>query len=378
MKYYIIAGEASGDLHGSGLMRALARLDGDAEFRFWGGDLMTAAGGNLVRHINKSSFMGFWEVFRNLRSILASIRFCREDLVAYKPDALILIDYPGFNLRMARYAWKSGIRVFYYISPKVWAWNPSRVKSIKRYVDHMFTIFPFETGFYEKFGYKVDYVGNPLLDVIENRPYKDEGFEEFRKRNGLSGKPVISILAGSRVQEIDNCLPVMLSVTGHYPEYQFVIAAAPSVSPDVYLKYTKGRIPMLFNQTHACLQQSAAAMVVSGTATLETALLGVPQVVCYRGSFLSYQIARRLINVRFISLVNLIMEKEIVRELIQDNFNSDTLKEELDRLLGDNEYREKVVDGMLRLRKNIGEPGASERTARKIFGYLQGSKNQEF
>ena len=375
MRYYIIAGEASGDLHGSNLMKSIRELDPDAEFRFWGGDLMVAAGGTLVQHINKTSFMGFWEVFRNLGYILARIRHCKKDLAGYKPDAVILIDYPGFNLRMARFANKLGIRVFYYISPKVWAWNQSRVEMIKKYVDHMLTIFPFETSFYRNFGYMVDYVGNPLLDAVESRTYRDESAEEFNERNGLSGRPVISILAGSRIQEIENCLPVMLSVIRHYPEYQFVIAGAPSVNPDIYLRYTENKVPLLFNQTYPVLQQSVAAMVVSGTATLEAALLGAPLVVCYRGSFLSYQIAKRFIKVKYISLVNLIMGKEVVRELIQDDFNSRNLKGELDKLLHDDKYRNTMLAGMQDLRLSLGEPGASKRAAEKIFGYLKGDIN---
>ena len=375
MRYYIIAGEASGDLHGSNLMKSIRELDPDAEFRFWGGDLMVAAGGTLVQHINKTSFMGFWEVFRNLGYILARIRHCKKDLAGYKPDAVILIDYPGFNLRMARFANKLGIRVFYYISPKVWAWNQSRVEMIKKYVDHMLTIFPFETSFYRNFGYMVDYVGNPLLDAVESRTYRDESAEEFNERNGLSGRPVISILAGSRIQEIENCLPVMLSVIRHYPEYQFVIAGAPSVNPDIYLRYTENKVPLLFNQTYPVLQQSVAAMVVSGTATLEAALLGAPLVVCYRGSFLSYQIAKRFIKVKYISLVNLIMGKEVVRELIQDDFNSRNLKGELDKLLHDDKYRNTMLAGMQDLRLSLGEPGASKRAAEKIFGYLKGGIN---
>ncbi|MFO7923722.1 MAG: lipid-A-disaccharide synthase [Bacteroidales bacterium] len=371
MKYYIIAGEASGDLHGSSLMKALQNADPSADFRFWGGDLMMAAGGTLVSHIKKSSFMGFWEVFLNIRSVLAAISLCKRDIIRYKPDALILVDYPGFNLRIAKFAGKLGTRVFYYISPKVWAWNQSRVKTIKKYVDHMLTIFPFETAFYEKFDYKVDYVGNPLIDAIENRPRKDEEFDQFAARNGLSGKPVIAILAGSRIHEIDNCLPVMLSVTQYYPEYQFVIAGAPAIDHGVYLKYTGNRFPVIFGETYSILSHASAAMVVSGTATLEAALLGVPIIVCYKGSFISYQIARRIINVEYISLVNLIMEREVVRELIQHEFNSSNLKYELDRLLFDKKYRDKMVHDIGKLRQIMGKGGASRRAAGLITGYLK-------
>ena len=370
MKYYIIAGEASGDLHGSGLIRELSRLDHDADFRFWGGDLMKEEGGTLARHIKQMSFMGFWEVLRNIGSIYKSFGFCKKDIAAYRPDALILIDYPGFNLRMARYGKRLGIRVFYYISPKVWAWNQSRVGTIKKYVDHMLTIFPFETEFYNRFGYKVDYVGNPLMDAIENYSEREDKFDDFIAENGLSGKPLIAILPGSRIQEIEKSLPLMLSVTGNFSGYQFVIAGAPSVDPKIYHRFTGKKVPLLFNQTYTLLRRSDAAMIVSGTATLEAALLGVPLVVCYRGSFLSYQIARRFIRVRYISLVNLILDREVVSELIQDDFNHENLKSELTRILDDSRARNKMKDDFIRLRQVVGDTGASRRAAEKIIGYL--------
>ena len=370
MRYYLIAGEASGDLHGSGLIKEIGRLDQNAEFRCWGGDLMKEAGGNLVRHIKSTSYMGFWEVAKNLNSIFAGIKFCKKDIAAYRPDALILIDYPGFNLRMARHAKRLGIRVFYYISPKVWAWNQSRVITIKKYVDHMLTIFPFETAFYERFGIRVDYVGNPLMDVIENYPFREESFDDFNKRNRLSGRPVIAILPGSRMQEIEKSLPVMLAAADNYDRYQFVIAGAPSIDEEVYRRFSPGGVPVLYNQSYAILRQSAAAMVVSGTATLEAALLGAPQVVCYKGSFLSYQIAKRFIRVKFISLVNLIMGREVVKELIQDDFNSDNLTRELDKLLTDKKVRSKMRDDLIRLKQLVGSAGASRRTAEKVIGYL--------
>lgn len=371
MKYYIIAGEASGDLHGSGLMKELKRIDPAARFRFWGGDLMVQAGGILVKHIRETSYMGFQEVFFNLRSIYANMMFCKRDISQYNPDALILIDYPGFNLRMARFAKKEGIRVFYYISPKVWAWNQSRVQMIKKYVDHMLTIFPFETEFYEKFGYKVDYVGNPLMDPLEYHSRVEEGPIEFNRKNKLSGKPVVSILPGSRIQEIKKSLPVMLSVTGYFQDYQFVIAGAPSIDSKVYSTYTKNDIPVLSNQTYSILHNSSAAMIVSGTATLEAALLGVPLVVCYRGSFLSYHIAKRFIKVKYISLVNLIMGREVVKELIQDEFNTRNLKYQLERLLADAGIRKKMMDDLDDLRQLVGGAGASARAAGKIFRYLK-------
>ncbi len=375
MRYYIIAGEASGDLHGSNLMRALGKLDPDADFRYWGGDLMAGEGGTLVQHFRKGSFMGFWEVIRNIGTVLSGMRMCKRDIVRYRPDALILIDYPGFNLRMARFASRKGIKVFYYISPKVWAWNQSRVKIIKRYVDHMLTIFPFETTFYNRFGYKVDYVGNPLLDAIGNRSYRDEDFERFTERNRLSGKPLIAMLAGSRIQEIDNCLPVMVSVMDQYADYQFVIAGAPSINPATYRKYTGDKIAVLYDQTYAILQHATAALVVSGTATLEAALLGAPQVVCYRGSALSYQIAKRFVKIKYISLVNLIMEKEVVKELIQGDLNSEKLRAEIDKLLFDRNYRNSMLDDMAELKQRLGEPGASERAAGKVVEYLDQNKN---
>jgi lipid-A-disaccharide synthase len=371
MKYYIIAGEASGDLHGSGLIRELKRLDHDADFRCWGGDLMEKEGGTLARHIKQTSFMGFWEVLRNIGSIYNSFNFCKKDIAAYGPDALILIDYPGFNLRMARYGKRLGIRVFYYISPKVWAWNQSRVVTIKKYVDHMLTIFPFETEFYNRFGYNTDYVGNPLMDAIESYSDREDKSDDFLSDNGLSGKPLIAVLPGSRVQEIEKSLPLMLSVTGNFSRYQFVIAGAPSIDPEFYNKFTEQKVPLLFNQTYTLLQRSEAAMVVSGTATLEAALLGVPLVVCYRGSFISYLIARRFIRVRYISLVNLILGREAVRELIQDDFNHENLKSELRRILKDIRVRNNMKDDFIELKQLVGDAGASRRAAEKIIGYLK-------
>ncbi len=370
MRYYIIAGEASGDLHGSALMKALRRLDPEADFRFWGGDLMKEAGGELVRHIRDTSFMGFWEVAKNLPAVYANIRYCKKDIDSYRPDALILIDYPGFNLRMAGHGKRSGTKVFYYISPKVWAWNQSRVKTISRYVDHMLTIFPFETDFYRRFGYHVDYVGNPLMDALENNAYREETFDEFIIRNNLPDKPVIAMLAGSRLQEIERALPVMVSAIGNFPQYQFVIAGAPSIDPEIYRKYGAGSIPVLYKQTYAILRHTPAAMIVSGTATLEAGLLGVPMVVCYRGEHLSYQIARRFIRVRYISLVNLIMDREVVKELIQDEFNRENLIRELDRILHEGSARSRLLDDLKELGRRVGPPGASEKAAEKIIGYL--------
>ncbi len=370
MRYYLIAGEASGDLHGSNLMKALRAKDPDASFRYWGGDLMQAEGGTLVRHIDSINFMGFWEVLKNGLAIFSAMRMCRRDIASYRPDALVLIDYPGFNLRMAKYASTLGIRVFYYISPKVWAWNSSRVKTIKRYVDHMLAILPFETDFYRQYGYEVDYVGNPVADAVEARSCRGESAERFMERTAIPARPIIAVLPGSRLQEIHNCLPVMLSLARHFEGYQLVVAGAPSVGPSVYRKYTGDSVPVLFNETYALLQQSAAAMVVSGTATLEAALLGVPMVVCYRGSWLSYQIARRFVRVRYISLVNLIMEREVVRELIQEEMTADNIAAEMKSILFDAGYRHKMLEEMKSLEQVLGGPGASGRAAEKIAGCL--------
>ena len=294
MRYYLIAGEASGDLHGSNLIKALAEQDETAEFRCWGGDLMAEAGAEVVKHYRDLAFMGFAEVIMNLRTILRNISFCKEDLMAYKPDALILIDYPGFNLRIAEYAHEHGLKVFYYISPQVWAWKQSRVHKIKRVVDQMFVILPFEKEFYARFDIDVDFVGHPLLDAIANFETEKPSFADFSKKHGLDDRPLIVLLPGSRKQEISVMLPLMLSVMVHYPDYQFVIAGAPSQDQSFY-KSLMGdhQIPVLHQQTYPLLQQATAALVTSGTATLETALFGVPEVVCYKGNAISFAIAKR-------------------------------------------------------------------------------------
>ncbi|MDE5423812.1 lipid-A-disaccharide synthase [Ancylomarina sp. DW003] len=370
MKYYIITGEASGDLHASNLMKELKNEDTQAEFRFWGGDLMQAQGGEMVKHYRETAFMGFVTVLKNLKTIRANFTLCETDLLAFAPDVLILVDYPGFNLRMAAFAKKHGIRVHYYISPKIWAWKESRVKKIKAHVDRMFTIFPFETEFYKKHNYEVSFGGNPLLDAIEDRDNKDESFDHFAERNQLSQKPIIALLAGSRKQEIERILPVMLQVVDRFPDYQFVVAAAPSITKEFYASVSKGsKLSFVYNQTYDLLQQSKAALVASGTATLETALLRIPQVVCYKmsGGSLAYRLGKMLLNIKYISLVNLVVDKFVVKELIQQYCNPKSISNELDLILNDEAYRSQMLDNYDELNEHLGGAGASARFAKMIY-----------
>lgn len=368
MKYYIIAGEASGDLHASNLMRELRQQDPAAEFRCWGGDLMKQQGGFIVKHYRELAFMGFTEVVMNIRTIFRNIDFCKEDLLQHRPDVLILVDYPGFNLRIAEFAKSKGIRVFYYISPQVWAWKQSRVHKIKRIVDRMFVILPFEKEFYKRFDYDVDFVGHPLLDAIAN--YAQQGVADH-----FSSKPVVALLPGSRKQEITTMLPIMLKMKRYFPDHQFIVAAAPSQSLSFYNELIHDKeVKVVQDATYALLQQSAAALVTSGTATLETALFGVPEVVCYKGGKVSYLIARQLIKVKFISLVNLIMDREIVKELIQDELNEENLKAELTRLLLP-AGREKMATDYASLKEKLGGQGASKHTASLMLDYLRHEKN---
>lgn len=362
MKYYIIAGEASGDLHGSNLMKALAKKDGDAQFRFWGGDDMMSVGGQPVKHIKDLAFMGFIEVVANLRTILGNIKFCKKDILDYQPDVLVLIDYPGFNLRIADFAHKEGIKVVYYISPQVWAWKQSRVHKIKKIVDEMYVILPFEKTFYKRFDYDVTYVGHPLLDAIE--AYKSPSRSEFLQKNNLEDKKILALLPGSRKQEINVKLPIMLKAAAEHPELQPVVAAAPSTDISWY-KNIDPKIKVVRGATYPLLSHAHVALVTSGTATLETALFKVPQVVCYKGSWISYQIAKRLIKVNFISLVNLIMDREVVKELIQNELNAKNLKIELDKILHDE--RDRVLLDYKELKDKLGKGGASEMVAKSII-----------
>ncbi|MCA6069345.1 lipid-A-disaccharide synthase [Chryseobacterium sp. RG1] len=365
MKYYIIAGEASGDLHGSNLMKALKQKDPNAEFRFWGGDLMEKQGGTLVKHYRDLAFMGFLEVAMNLRTILNNIKFCKEDIRNNKPDVLILVDYPGFNLRIAKFAKELGIKVVYYISPQLWAWKEGRVEIIKKYVDEMMVILPFEEDFYKKHNVHSHFVGHPLLDAISTLQKID--VEEFKKENGLNQKEIIALLPGSRKQEVEKMLEMMLSVRPYFKDYQFVIAGAPSLPKEFYEKYVDENVHFVSNRTYDLLRCSKAALVTSGTATLETALLNVPEVVCYRGSKVSYAIAKRLVkNIKYISLVNLIMDREVVKELIQNDLNTKNLVEELKKMLA-GDKRDEVLKNYELLREKLGGKGASENAADVIL-----------
>lgn len=365
MKYYIIAGEASGDLHGSNLIKALKKRDASADIRCWGGNLMKDAGGQLAKHYKTMAFMGFWEVIKNISTIFRNIDYCKEDIKKFGPDAIIFIDFSGFNLRIAKWAKEKGLKTNYYISPQVWASREGRVEKIKKYIDHMYVILPFEKAFYEKHGYEVTFVGHPLLDAISNTAVKD--LEVFCTENQLDKKkPLVALLPGSRKQEVEKMLQVMLSIVPDFQNYQFVIAGAPSLDNAFYQKFlSKTNVFFVSNQTYTLLSYAHAALVTSGTATLETALFKVPQVVCYKGNWISYQIAKRIITLDYISLVNLIMEKEVVKELIQGELTTKNLKSELSKIL-EGQTRERVLDDYASLVKKLGGSGASEKTAKLI------------
>ena len=367
MKYYLIAGEASGDLHGANLMKAIKAEDPQAEFRYFGGDKMRAEGGHLVKHYTDMAFMGFTEVLLNLRTILKNMKACKADVLAYQPDVLVLIDFPGFNLKIAEFAKQHGIKVCYYISPKVWAWNQKRVLKIKRIVDHMFCILPFEVAFYRDWGMEVDYVGNPLLDEIA----QFVADADFKSQHELNKQPIIALLPGSRKQEIERLLPVMLSILDQFKDYQFVIAAAPTFSAEYYQQFMgSSKVALVFNQTYQLLHHAHAAIVASGTATLETALFNVPQVVVYKGGAISIAIARLLVKIRFISLVNLIVDRKVVTELIQEDCNPQKVAAELAQIVEGN-GREQMLKDYADLHQLMGEAGASERTAKLITNYIK-------
>lgn len=370
MKYYIIVGEASGDLHASNLMKALKIIDPEAEFRFWGGDLMQKVGGTQVKHYRDLAFMGFIEVVMNLGTILKNISFCKKDIAAYKPDAVVMVDYPGFNLRIAKWAKQQGIKTHFYVSPQIWAWKENRIKEIKRDIDQMYVILPFEKNFYEeKHNFPVHFVGHPLIDAIENMEFSDPDF--FKAENRLDKRPIIALLPGSRKQEISKMMNVMLSITVNFKDYQFVIAGAPSQEIDFYTPFIqKKNVSLVMNQTYQLLNVSTAALVTSGTATLETALFNVPEVVCYKGSNISYQIAKRIIKLDYISLVNLIMEKEVVKELIQSELNRTNLKNELQKILQPAKRNQLLAD-YSELKRKLGESGASMKTAQLIYNSLK-------
>ena len=377
MKYYLIAGEASGDLHASNLMKALSQADTAANYRCWGGDLMQQAGGELVKHYRDLAFMGFWEVIKNLRTIRQNFAFCEKDIESYQPDVLILVDYSGFNLRIAKWAKTAGFKIFYYISPQVWASRQNRVHKIKKYVDRMFVILPFEKDFYQQFGMEVDYVGHPLLDAISN--YTKSATAPKITPALKTNKPIIALLPGSRKQEIKAVLKIMLATVKEFTAYQFVIAVAPAIPLSFYktiiqsANLSENNISLIQNQTYALLHQAKAALVTSGTATLETALFEVPQVVCYKGSWLTYQIVKRIIKVPYISLVNLIANRPLVKELIQYELTESNLKEELTLILKP-EKATALKKAYRQIKQQLGNAGASQKAAQLMISYLRGQK----
>ena len=370
MKYYIIAGEASGDLHASNLMKELKKKDKHAQFRCWGGDRMKNEGADLVMHYKDIAYMGFVEVLVHLPKILKNIKFCKKDIAKYQPDVVIMVDYPGFNLRIAEYVKRIGIKTFYYISPQIWAWKQKRVFKIKRFIDRMFVILPFEKEFYAKFDYDAAFVGHPLLDAIKNRPKILK--QEFCENNNLGEKPIIALLPGSRKQEIDNMLSVMLTVIPHFKEYQFVIAGVNTIDKSFYEQKAKQQgAEIIYNKTYDLLSVADAALVTSGTATLETALFQVPEVVCYKANYISYWLAKQFIKVKYISLVNLIMDRLVIKELIQKELNTKNLTKELDKLLNNETHRSKVLADYKQLKEKLGISGASEKTAHLMIENLK-------
>lgn len=377
MKYYLIVGEASGDLHASHLMAALKVEDPQAEFRFFGGDLMAAVGGTMVKHYKELAYMGFIPVLLHLRTIFANMKRCKEDIVAWQPDVVILVDYPGFNLSIAKFLRaKTHIPVYYYISPKIWAWKEYRIKNIKRDVDELFSILPFEVEFFEdKHHYPIHYVGNPTVDEVTLfRAEHPETFDGFVRENNLDSKPIIALLAGSRKQEIKDNLPDMLRAASAFPEYQLVLAGAPGISPDYYHEYVgDAKVKILFGQTYRLLQQAEAALVTSGTATLETALFRVPQAVCYHtpiGKVISF-LRRHILTVKYISLVNLIANREVVKELVADTMTVEQARAELERILYDKDYRQRMLDGYEYMAARLGDAGAPKRAAKKMVRLLR-------
>lgn len=377
MRYYIIAGEASGDLHGSNLIRGIRKADPNPEFRSWGGDLMAEQGGNIVKHFRDLAFMGYTEVLMNIRTILNNIKFCKQDILEYKPDALVLVDYPGFNLRIAKWAKEQGIKVYYYISPTVWAWKEKRVENIRRDTEKLFAILPFEKPFYAKHNIDVDYEGHPLLDALENNKGKYGSREDFLKENRLDEREIIAVLPGSRKGEIRHMMPEFLKVAKDFPQYQFVIAGAPALDRRVYEQHmTENKLPVLFGKTYQILNFAKAGIITSGTATLETALHNVPQVVCYAGNPISYAIVRSLVNVKYISLVNLILDKPVLTELIQSRMKAEEIKKELELLLQDSPQRRKMLEAYEETRRVLGGGGASDRIAAKLYDYMLKSKEK--
>jgi lipid-A-disaccharide synthase len=371
MKYYLIAGERSGDTHAAHLLHELKQLDATADFRYWGGDLMQAEGGQLVRHYRDLAVMGFWETATSILKFRGYLKECQRDILAYQPDVLILVDYGGFNLRMAAWAKAQGVKVFYYISPKIWAWNQSRSEKIKAYVDRMFVILPFEEEFYQRFDYKVDYIGNPTADQVAGF-VPDPGFEA---QHGIDPqRKIIAVLPGSRKQEIEEMLHEMLAVLPAFQEYQFVVAGVSNLDRTYYQHFERNGIKIVFDQAYDLLSRASAALVTSGTATLETALFDVPQVVCYRTSAITYQVSKALIKVPYISLVNLIMGREVVQEFIQSKFTARNLLDELKHLLTDQAYIARQKASYAELRAKLGQHNAARQTAALMVKYLREGK----
>jgi lipid-A-disaccharide synthase len=378
MRYFIIAGEQSGDLHGSNLVKELFIADKNAEIFCWGGDLMESAGAILLVHYRKMAFMGFSAVIMNLGALSENFKLCKQHIIEYKPDVIIFIDYPGFNLRIAEFAKNAGFKTFYYISPKLWAWNEGRVRKIKKFIDRMFIIFPFEVDFYKKHGITVEYYGNPLSNEIERRislfPSKDKMFTYL----GIEEKPVIALLAGSRRSEIEKGLPEMIKSINHFPEYQFVLAGVKNIPDELYSKIIhEAPVRVIKEKTYEILYIADAALVTSGTATLEAALLGVPQVVCYKGDFFSMIIAWLLVKVKYISLVNLIMGFEVVKELVQYDLSENSLVKELKAILPGGENREKLLSDYQSLKNKLGSAGASARIAREMVAELKNEQRHD-
>ena len=367
MKYYIIAGERSGDLHGSNLIKGIRKHDPDAQIRAWGGDMMQESGAEVVKHYRELAFMGFFEVVKDLPTILGFLSFCKKDIKNFQPDVVILIDYAGFNMRVAKFAKLNGFKTFYYISPKVWAWNQSRALKIKQFVDKMFVIFPFEKDFFKQYNYEVEYVGNPLFDAIANfTPH-----ENFRKSARLGQKPIIALLPGSRKQEVETMLGLMMSQVYEFPDYQFVIGAVSNLPKELYARWQSiFPVKIVVDEAYNLLSVADAALVTSGTATLETALFDVPQVVCYKGGWAAYQVFKRVIRVPFVSLVNLIADREVVKELLQYNLTKENLTQELTKITTNQTTRQNQLDGYLEIKNILGDEGASERAGKLMVEEL--------
>ena len=372
MKYYIIAGEASGDLHGSNLMKAILRSDPQAEIRFWGGDLMQSVGGTLVKHIRDLAFMGFVEVVANLRTVLKNIALCKKDIVDFHPDAVVFIDYPGFNLKIAKFTHAQGFKNFYYISPQVWAWKKGRIKTMRKVLDMMYVILPFEKPFYDRNNVQnVEFVGHPLLDAIAEFDKNAQLTDDFRSRNGLDERPIIALMPGSRKMELRKMMPDMCHLALQHPEYQFVIAGMKLLGSSMYTPYIQSdNVSIVYDQTYPLLKTAFAGVITSGTATLEAALFDLPLVVCYKANALSVFIAKRFAKVRYISLVNLIADKPVVKELIQNDLNANDLESEFRKITVDESYRQNLQHEYDLLKEQLGGAGASQRTVNSILNYL--------